>query len=541
MAKRRPSGDGMVRKREDGRWEGRIVVGHKENGEPIFRYVLAKTQKELLAKLHRDMDIYQDAQLTEDSRMTLGEWLDRWMEEYGAVTLRPNTLRSYEQYIRCYVKPYLGGKIVSRVTRLDIQKLYRKLKKEGRVHDHPEYGHELSDSMVLRIHAMLHRCLKDAERDHIVPYNPTDGVKLPKSNYKPKQVLDREQMDAFLAAVDKNEIWRDFFYTELTTGLRRGEICGLMWRDFDENAGTLKILRSVNVPKRGEMEIGETKTERGRSTIRLPPSTVQRLKERKKHAVSQWIFPEPLAPEKPVRPSAAYYWMKVLLKEAGLPHIRFHDLRHTFATMALENGMDIKTLSAMLGHVSAATTLDIYTHITSDMLSEAAAKIDRGLGNEVAEDSAEANPLTDFQPVMRRTRKPGTGCITEINDHLFEGRYSPTWPDGTKHSKCIYAHTREECEEKLKVLIQQLNTERKAIQDRMRGIPSPEKLTKKQRQIWEYMRLCPDETNYSTIAKGAKVTRHTVAKHFEMIQKMLGIQKTAPHPLLDCQTVPLIV
>ena len=298
---------------------------------------------------------------------------------------------------------------------------------------------------------------------------------------------------------------------------------------------------SFLMDKRGEMEIGETKTERGRRTIRLPPSTVQRLKERKKHAVSQWIFPEPLAPEKPVRPSAAYYWMKVLLKEAGLPHIRFHDLRHTFATMALENGMDIKTLSAMLGHVSAATTLDIYTHITSDMLSEAAAKIDRGLGNEVAEDSAEANPLTDFQPVMRRTRKPGTGCITEINDHLFEGRYSPTWPDGTKHSKCIYAHTREECEEKLKVLIQQLNTERKAIQDRMRGIPSPEKLTKKQRQIWEYMRLCPDETNYSTIAKGAKVTRHTVAKHFEMIQKMLGIQKTAPHPLLDCQTVPLIV
>lgn len=109
MAKRRPSGDGMVRKREDGRWEGRIVVGHKKNGQPIFRYVLAKTQKELLARLHRDMEVYQDAQLTEDSRMTLGEWLDRWMEEYGALTLRPNTLRSYEQFIRCYIKPYLGG------------------------------------------------------------------------------------------------------------------------------------------------------------------------------------------------------------------------------------------------------------------------------------------------------------------------------------------------------------------------------------------------------------------------------------------------
>ena len=113
MAKRRPSGDGMVRKREDGRWEGRIVVGHKQNGEPIFRYVLAKTQKELLDKLHRDLEAFQDVELTEDSRMTLGEWLDRWMEDYGAATLRPNTLRSYEQFIRCYIKPYLGDKIVS--------------------------------------------------------------------------------------------------------------------------------------------------------------------------------------------------------------------------------------------------------------------------------------------------------------------------------------------------------------------------------------------------------------------------------------------
>ena len=330
MAKRRPSGDGMVRKREDGRWEGRIVVGHKKNGEPIFRYVLAKTQKELLDKLHRDLEAFQDVELTEDSRMTLGEWLDRWMEDYGAATLRPNTLRSYEQFIRCYIKPYLGDKIVSRVTRMDIQKLYRKLKHEGRVREHPEYGHELSDTMVLRIHAMLHRCLKDAEAAHVIARNPTDGAVVPKANHRPKQILTKEQMDIFLAAVDRNEIWRDFFYTELTTGLRRGEICGLMWQDFDEKAGMLKILRSVNVPKAGELEIGETKTSQGRLTIRLPPSTVQRLRERKKHAVSQWIFPEPLAPEKPVRPSAAYYWMKRILKDAGLPAIRFHDLRHPY-------------------------------------------------------------------------------------------------------------------------------------------------------------------------------------------------------------------
>ena len=185
--------------------------------------------------------------------------------------------------------------------------------------------------------------------------------------------------------------------------------------------------------------------------------------------------------------------------------------------------MDVKTLSAMLGHVSAATTLDIYTHITGDMQADAAAKIDRGLGNEVQEDTSQPEPsqVTDFQPVGGQIRRSGTGCISEINDHLFEGRYSPVWPDGTRHSRNVYARTREECEAKLKVLIQEMQAERKAIQDQMRGITPPEKLTKKQRQIWEYIKFHPGETNYSTIAEGAGVNRYTVAKHYDMIRKMV--------------------
>ena len=108
--------------------------------------------------------------------------------------------------------------------------------------------------------------------------------------------------------------------------------------------------------------------------------------------------------------------------------------------------MDVKTLSAMLGHVSAATTLDIYTHITEDMQAEAAAKIDRGLGYEVQEKVSQPEPpqMTDFQPVGGQIRRSGTGCITEINDHLFEGRYPPVWPDGKRHAKNVYATTREE-------------------------------------------------------------------------------------------------
>ena len=186
--------------------------------------------------------------------------------------------------------------------------------------------------------------------------------------------------------------------------------------------------------------------------------------------------------------------------------------------------MDVKTLSAMLGHVSAATTLDIYTHVTGDMQTEAAAKIDRGLGNEVQESPAqtEQSSVEDFQPVLRKTRKPGTGCITQINDHLFEGRYSPTWPDGTRHAKNVYAKTRMECEKKLNALIQEMQAERQTLIDQARGITPPDKLTKTQKKIWTYMKFHPDVTSYRAIAKGAGVTRHTAAKWYEMMRGMLG-------------------
>ena len=141
MAKRRPSGDGMVRKRDDGRWEGRIVVGHKKSGEPIFQYVLAPTQKELLAKLHQNIEIFRDVELCEDSRMTLAQWLDRWLDDYAAPRLRESTMDGYRMYAEQYIKPRLGGKKMVSITTTDIQRMYTKLRKEGRVHEHPEYGH----------------------------------------------------------------------------------------------------------------------------------------------------------------------------------------------------------------------------------------------------------------------------------------------------------------------------------------------------------------------------------------------------------------
>ena len=372
MAKRRPSGDGMVRKKDDGRWEGRIVVGHKDSGEPIFRYVYGATQKELLGKLHQRIEQFTDVELTEDSKLTLSEWLDKWLTEYMPGTIRDGTLRGYKMYARNYVNPYIGEKIVSQVTSFDFQKLYSKLRKQGRLHPHPEYGNRLADATICRIHSMLHLAMKTAVREHLIPKNPLDSVTSPKPNYKPMQILNEEQLEAFLAAIDKDEVWRDFFYTELTTGLRRGEICGLKWDDFDEAAGTLKVNRSVGIKGGGKLTIDLPKTPNSIRTIILPATTTERLLERKKDALTEWIFPNPLHPENPMTPSSAYNRMKVILKQEGLPSIRFHDLRHTFSTHALASGVDAKTLSGILGHTNASFTLDTYTHVTGDMQKQAA-------------------------------------------------------------------------------------------------------------------------------------------------------------------------
>ena len=169
--------------------------------------------------------------------------------------------------------------------------------------------------------------------------------------------------------------WYDFFYVEIMTGLRRGEICGLKWSDVNFNDNTLSVRRSVSNQKGGGIIVGETKTGAGMRTIVLPPSVADILKAKQKTAINEWVFPYFANPAQPLNPSSAYERLKTILKHAGLPLIRFHDLRHTFATHAMQGGVDAKTLAGILGHTDASFTLDTYTHVTSDMQKNASAVV----------------------------------------------------------------------------------------------------------------------------------------------------------------------
>ena len=436
----------MVRKRDDGRWEGRIVVGHKKNGDPIHRYVLARTQKELIVKLHDCIEMYRDADLTEDSNMTLGEWLDRWINEYMIFTIRESTLDSYKAMIKNQIKPYLCDRPLSALTTQELQKFYNTVKKKGRVKPDKLHGTELADSMVRGIHMMLHEALDMAVRLRLIVKNPTVGTTIPKSNYPPKQILNDEQLDRFMKRIRQDERWYDFFYTDLTTGLRRGEICGLKWEDFDAENGKLKVRRSVAKRKGGGLNIGETKTETGTRTIVLPPSTAELLRKRKETAVSEWIFPNIYEPEKPMHPDYAYHRLKTLLKQAELPLIRFHDLRHTFATHALAGGVDAKTLSGILGHTNASFTLDTYTHVTTDMQRNASAIVGSFM-DEIMLEGDDTN---------RKKRKNGEGTLRLRKDGRWEGRIVVGYnKKSLPITKCVTAKTKTECSTKLEALKEQ--------------------------------------------------------------------------------------
>ncbi len=370
MAKRRPSGEGAIRKRKDGRWEGRIVVGHKSDNKPIYKSVFAKTQKELLPKLHKLIDEYSNIDLTEDSNIQLAKWFDIWLEKYVKPTVKTSTYSNYKNSLR-YARPYLGEKMLRQITTADIQKMYNSVKANGRIKSNSASETTLSDSTIRSIHMVLHQCMDSAVKNRMISKNPTDGTTIPKRNYKQKQILDDVQLDRFTEVINKYPEWHDFFYTEITTGLRRGEICGLKWSDLDFEIGVIKISRSITIETGGKVVVGEPKTETGKRKILLPPSTLHILKKRRETALGKWIFPNPLKPENPVSPNVAYRKLKQILKKANLPDIRFHDLRHTFATHAIANGVDAKTLSNILGHTNASFTLDTYTHITTDMQQNA--------------------------------------------------------------------------------------------------------------------------------------------------------------------------
>ena len=454
MAKRRRRGDGSLHLRKDGRWEGRYVVGRDEKGFPITKNVLAKTRPECAAKLEQlRKSLEVPAPEPPKPGISLGDWLDHWYQTYKKASLRPNTQMSYERRIYQHIIPALGNVYLDKLTTGDIQQFYTHLKQNGRLLRKELYGEGLSDQTVRGIHTTLHAALDKAVEEKLVFRNPADSCKLPPAKSREMKVLAPEEIQRLLIQAREDGCY------ELL--LRRGEILALQWGDLNFRTGALRVERQVHRVK-GELVVSPPKTKAGNRTVLLPAPVLKVLKTYQKTIRSRWMFPSPVKEDSPMDPAAVRNRLQTVLERAECKRLRFHDLRHTFATASLEHGMDIKTLSTIIGHVSSATTLNTYTHVTDAMRQNAADKIDRGIGRAEPKPRQEAAPQkpapSTFQAHKGQRRKPGTGCVSQINDHLWEGRYSPI-VNGRRMARNVYAKTEAECEEKLAELIREMKAE----------------------------------------------------------------------------------
>lgn len=375
MAKKRANGEGSIRKRSDGRWEGRYTVGYDENGKVKMKNVLGKTQAEVKEKLKEKIEEAKVLDVSKSEAYTVGEWAVLWFEIYAKPNIRERTADYYNRYITKHIVPCLGDIKLNKLTGRQIQKMYNDLLDHGRERvSQKEKNPGLSGTYVHGVHVMLHNCLNRAVKERLLVRNPADDVIVPKIDKKEMKILPPEQVKAYLKAASVRGVL-PLFYLELTSGLRKGEIAALLWSDLDVENCTLSVTKQLVSSRDGELKITQPQTATSVRLISLPQETVELLKEEhSKHPLNIYMFPSPRTGGM-YHPDSIVKLHEKILNDAGIEHLRFHDLRHSFATYALQSGADVKTLSCMLGHYSAGFTLNTYCHATRDMQADAARKI----------------------------------------------------------------------------------------------------------------------------------------------------------------------
>ena len=271
-----------------------------------------------------------------------------------------------------HVIPNIGHIKLTKLTGRNLQRLYKDLQEHGRLREaQKEKKPGLSNATVRGIHMMLHNAFDRAVKERLILRNPTEDCIIPKLEKQEMKILRPEDMNAYLQAAKGRGVL-PMFYLELVTGLRKGELAALLWDDLDADNNTISVSKQLTHDKDGNLTVTRPKTETSIRQVSIPQEAVGLLiQEHEKHPDSTYLFPSPLTGQA-YHPDSIVNLHKKILKDANLPHIRFHDLRHTFATMALQNGVDVKTVSTMLGHYDAGFTLRTYTHATRQKQDEAA-------------------------------------------------------------------------------------------------------------------------------------------------------------------------
>src|SRR5215203_4464360 len=369
MTKKRGNGEGGISRRKDGLYMARYTVQTPTGAKRKTLY--GKTRREVdekltKAKADRDGGLVFDA-----GTLTLAEYMDRWLRESARNRLRPKTYKDYSGLTRLHIVPALGHIKLKKLAPLHVQSFYDSKLESG-----------LSKRSVEYIHTVLHSALKQAVRWELVPRNVTEAVDPPRPERKERPTFNLVQARLFLEAA-RDDGWEALYVLVVQTGMRRGELFGLRWDDVNLDDGWLHV-RQALAPDGKSFSL--PKTAKGRRRIRLTPEAIEALK---KHRIAQhqkrlqlgseWrdhglVFCSsvgtPMGPDNFIKRQ-----YKPLLRRAELPYIRFHDLRHTFASLMMPNVQNPQIVQQMLGHSRISTTLDIYSHLSQDVQEEAVGRL----------------------------------------------------------------------------------------------------------------------------------------------------------------------
>lgn len=378
--KRGARGAGTIRQRTDGRWEARFVVGMDPGtGKELRKSVYAATQKEARKKMTEALAALDQGEYREPCKMSLGQWLDIWTAEYLG-NVKPATAFLYGEQIRLHIKPALGAMKLDTLNAHAIQGVYNRLVMARE--DKPG----LSPKSVRNIHGILHRALQQAVAVGYIRFNPADACTPPRAERKEIQPLDETQTSAFLKAIEGHP--HELLYkVALFTGMREGEVLGLMWDCVDFDRGTVTIKRQLRreQQKGGQYYLSTPKNGKPR-TIAPAPWVMKLFKAQRAKQLEQrlkagpiWedtgmVFTNDLGGFLSYR--TVYDCFKRVMNKIGSPQTRFHDLRHSYAVAAIRSGDDIKTVQSNLGHATAAFTLDVYGHVTDQMKQASADRME---------------------------------------------------------------------------------------------------------------------------------------------------------------------
>lgn len=398
MAKRN-NGEGTITKRKDGRWEGRYYTGEVVNGKRVRKNVLAKTKAECKEKLNKAIAennkrqrIISRCDFLTNPEPTLEEWSRIWFESFCVASVKEYTRNSYQNYFDRYILPNLGGMKIKDISTVSCQQFLMKMYTSGRTRNVEKKGNGLSAKTVKDIKIALQTCLQKAEDEGLIDTNPCRKVQLPKDAPKEMQTLKANELSAFMNEA-RDSGWYEFYILEITTGLRLGEILALTWDDLDIKNKTISVNKQVQRIK-SELKITTPKTASSIRTVALCDECFNQLilLRSRQRLDTKLIFPSPITGG--LRdPSSVTRKLHRMQKRAGVPQIRFHDLRHSFATLSLEQGMDIKTVSHILGHTDAGFTMNTYMHVTDNMQQTVAT----AMGNLIAEtENKRKNKLIHF-------------------------------------------------------------------------------------------------------------------------------------------------